>query len=164
MAAVRWHQEALPLTTLDKPSARERVERLGRYSAVSVMNVVITQVLLQLALATSMPAVAANLFAVGLSAVPAYLVNRRWVWGKQGPHSIAREIVPFWSYAFLGLAVSTIAVAWADARWHSNLAVSIANIASFGVLWAAKFVLLDRWMFGDRGRTPLPPGAPSDAS
>ena len=90
----------------------------------------------------------ANLVAVGLSAIPAYLVNRRWVWGKQGPHSIAREIVPFWSYAFLGLAVSTVAVAWADARWHSNLAVSIANIAAFGLLWAAKFVLLDRWMFG----------------
>ena len=126
----------------------DQVQRLGKYSAVSVMNVFITQTLLQLALALSMSAVVANLVAVGLSAIPAYLVNRRWVWGKQGPHSIAREIVPFWSYAFLGLAVSTVAVAWADARWHSNLAVSIANIAAFGLLWAAKFVLLDRWMFG----------------
>jgi putative flippase GtrA len=152
------------VTIVEKPRVRTRVERLGRYSAVSVMSVVITQVLLQLGLAASMPAVAANLFAVGLSAIPAYLVNRGWVWGKQGKHSIAREIVPFWSYAFLGLAISTIAVAWADARWHSNVAVSIANIASFGVLWAAKFVLLDRWMFGDRGRRPLPPEAQGGAT
>ena len=84
----------------------------------------------------------------GVSAIPAYLVNRRWVWGKQGSHSISREIVPFWAYSFFGLALSTIAVAVADARWHTHLAVSLANIAAFGVLWAAKFVLLDRWMFG----------------
>ena len=140
------------MTTIEKPNTRTSVQRLGRYSAVSVMNVVITQSLLQLALAVSLSAVVANLMAVGLSAIPAYLVNRRWVWGKQGPHSIAREIVPFWSYAFIGLALSTIAVAWADARWHSNLAVSIANIAAFGLLWAAKFVLLDRWMFGGRSK------------
>ncbi len=122
--------------------------KLVKYSAVSVMSVVITQSLLQLALFVGMPAVAANIVAVGLSAVPAYLVNRRWVWRKQGAHSVAREIVPFWSYAFLGLAISTVAVAWADHRWHTALAVSLANIASFGVLWIAKFVLLDRWMFG----------------
>jgi putative flippase GtrA len=133
--------------------------RLWKYSAVSVMSVVITQSLLQLALLTGMPAVAANLLAVGLSALPAYLVNRRWVWGRQGSHSIAREIVPFWSYAFLGLAVSTVAVAWADHRWHSNLAVSLANIASFGVLWAAKFVLLDRWMFGGSSAPTSPEGS-----
>ncbi len=133
--------------------------RLGKYSAVSVMNVAITQSLLQLALLTGMPAVAANVLAVGLSALPAYLVNRRWVWGRQGSHSIAREIVPFWSYAFLGLAISTIAVAWADHRWHSNLAVSLANIASFGVLWAAKFVLLDRWMFGGSSAPTSPEGS-----
>ncbi len=141
------------MTTIEQPNKRASVQRLGKYSATSVMNVAITQTLLQLALAFSLKAVVANLLAVGLSAIPAYLVNRRWVWGKQGPHSIGREIVPFWSYAFLGLAVSTIAVAWADARWHSNLAVSIANIAAFGLLWAAKFVLLDRWMFAGRPST-----------
>ena len=136
------------------------LSRLSKYSAVSVMNVVITQSLLQVALLTGMPAVAANVLAVGLSALPAYLVNRRWVWGRQGSHSIAREIVPFWSYAFLGLAVSTVAVAWADQRWHSNLAVSLANIGAFGLLWAAKFVLLDRWMFGGSSA----PTSPEDAS
>lgn len=128
--------------------SRERLAKLWKYSAVSVMSVVITQSLLQMALLTGMPAVAANILAVGLSALPAYLVNRRWVWGKQGAHSVAREIVPFWSYAFLGLALSTVAVAWADHRWHTAMAVSLANIGSFGVLWASKFVLLDRWMFG----------------
>lgn len=136
--------------------------RLWKYSAVSVMNVVITQSLLLLALLTGMPAVAANLLAVGLSALPAYLVNRRWVWQKQGAHSVAREIVPFWSYAFLGLAVSTIAVAWADHRWGTTLAVSLANIGSFGLLWAAKFVLLDRWMFG--GSSAPVAGADDSAS
>jgi putative flippase GtrA len=89
----------------------------------------------------------ANVTAVGLAAVPAYLLNRAWVWAKEGPHSVAREIVPFWSYTFCGLALSTLLVAIADEKWGTALAVQLANLAGFGVLWAGKFVLLDRVLF-----------------
>jgi putative flippase GtrA len=99
---------------------------------------------------TPLGAAWSNVFAVGLSAIPAFLVLRRWVWGKVGQHSVAREILPFWIYTFLGLALSTVLVAAVEKRWESALAVSLANLSAFGVLWVTKFLLLERWMFADR--------------
>ena len=39
----------------------------------------------------------------GLSAIPAYLLSRYWVWQKRGKNHFWREVVPFWSLAFVGL-------------------------------------------------------------
>lgn len=130
---------------------RRRLPRLWRFGAVSVMNVVITQVLLiSLYQWTRFGATSANVIAVGVSSIPAYLVNRRWVWQRRGTHSLTREIAPFWAYTFAGLALSTAAVTAVDRLWESAIAVSLANITAFGVLWVTKFVLLDRWLFAER--------------
>lgn len=122
--------------------------RLARFAGVSAIAVVLTQSLLFFFNAVlGWPGWIANVTAVGLSALPAYLMNRRWVWAKFGPHSISREVVPFWAYTFLGLIVSTGAVAVADAVWGTTIAVLAANIAGFGILWVGKFILLDRVLF-----------------
>ena len=39
-----------------------------------------------------------NLVAV----IPSYYWNRAWAWGKRGRSHFRREIVPYWSMAFLG--------------------------------------------------------------
>ena len=52
-----------------------------RYALVAVVNVVVGQTLL-LALQGAMRPFWANIIAVGISAVPAYYMNRAWVWGK----------------------------------------------------------------------------------
>ena len=72
--------------------------------------------------------------------------------GEGGPltFSVTREIIPFWAYTFLGLALSTVVVAAVEDRWQSAIAVSLANLAAFGALWITKFLLLERWMFADR--------------
>lgn len=124
------------------------LERLARFAGVSAVAVVITQSLLFAFNAVlGWPGWIANVAAVGLAALPAYLMNRRWVWAKCGPHSISREVAPFWGYTFLGLLVSTGTVAIADAVWGTTIAVLAANIAGFGALWVGKFVLLDRVLF-----------------
>lgn len=124
------------------------VVRLARFAGVSLVAVVITQSLLFLFNAVlDWPGWIANIAAVGLAALPAYVMNRRWVWAKFGPHSMSREVAPFWGYTFVGLLVSTAAVAAADAVWGTTIAVLAANIAGFGVLWIGKFVLLDRVLF-----------------
>lgn len=142
-------------TEVTKAESRVRLARLWRFGAVSVMNVVITQALLLGAYQfTPLGGVGANVFAVGVSSIPAYLVNRRWVWGRTGKHSVTREVLPFWGYTFAGLALSTGAVAFVDHRWDSAMAVSAANITAFAALWAAKFFLLDQLLFaGDQQDT-----------
>jgi putative flippase GtrA len=129
--------------------------RLARFAGISVVSVVITQALLVLFNSVmGWPGWVANVMAVGIAAGPAYFLNRRWVWAKFGPHSMSREVVPFWAYTFAGLLLSTALVVVADAVWGTTLAVQIANIVGFGVLWVGKFVLLDRVLFRQEPWTP----------
>lgn len=122
--------------------------RLVGYSAVSAGTVVVTQSVLVVAYAVlDWPAVVANVVAVCVAAGPAYYANRRWVWGRTDRHSLAGEILPFWIYSLAGLGISTVLVALAEMWWQSTVAVSSANLVGFGVLWAGKFILLDRVLF-----------------
>jgi putative flippase GtrA len=122
--------------------------KLFRYCGVSAFNVVFGQALLVLFYTVfGWPGGWANFAAVCISAGPAYYLSRRWVWGQTGSHSVRSEIAPFWGLALLGLAISTVAVAFADREWGSGLAVVLASIASFGVVWIFKFFILEKWMW-----------------
>jgi putative flippase GtrA len=82
--------------------------------------------------------------------VPSYLLNRAWVWGKRGNHAFWREVAPFWAMAFLGLGFSTLLVDLAS-RWSAaTMVLSAANLTAFGILWVAKYLLLDTVMFGSK--------------
>lgn len=122
--------------------------RLVGYSTVSAGTVVVTQAVLVVAYAVlEWPAVVANVVAVCVAAGPAYYANRRWVWSRTDRHSLTGEILPFWAYSLAGLGISSLAVALADRWWQSTVAVAAANLIGFGVLWAGKFILLDRVLF-----------------
>ena len=122
--------------------------RLVGYSTVSAGTVVVTQTVLVVAYAVlAWPAVVANVVAVCVAAGPAYYANRRWVWSRTDRHSLTGEILPFWAYSLAGLGISTGLVGLADMWWQSAVAVSAANLIGFGVLWAGKFILLDRVLF-----------------
>ncbi|MCI3949727.1 MAG: hypothetical protein K0R11_1661 [Acidimicrobiales bacterium] len=90
---------------------------------------------------------ASNLIAVTLSCIPSYLLNRYWVWGKRGKNHFWREVFPFWAMAALGLVLSTIAVWWVDQRTDVTLFLMAANLSAFGILYIAKFLVLDRVLF-----------------
>jgi putative flippase GtrA len=131
---------------------RELIDRYGgkavRYSMVSVCGVAITQILIFVFYAgLEWPGWVSNFVAVMISSIPAYLLNRAWVWNKRDAHSFSREVAPFWGMALLGLLISTIAVAIVDDYTDAAIFVSLTNIASFGVLWVAKFFILEKVLF-----------------
>lgn len=118
--------------------------KLFRYCGVSACNVVLGQGLLALFYSVlDWRAWVANLAAVAISAGPAYWMSRYWVWEQSGAHDVTREIAPFWGMALLGLAISTGTTAFADARWGSGVAVQLASIAAFGMVWVLKFFVLE---------------------
>lgn len=127
----------------------EHGARLVRYGAVSAFNVVFGQVFLYLAqVVAGMSPVTANVWAVSIGSIPAYVLSRNWVWEKRGKSHFMREVVPFWSLALIGFAVSTSAVWWVDARLSSSpVVINITNLIAFGVVWIAKFFVLDRVLF-----------------
>ena len=135
---------------------RRRLRQLIRYGSVSAISTTISLSVLGILVAGRvMPAGWANVVATACGTVPSFELNRRWVWNKTGRRSFAGEIAPFWALSFLGLALSTLTVTltaeWADHAAVSSLTRTLmvegANIAAFGLLWIAQFVILDRVLF-----------------
>jgi len=138
-----------------------RLWQLVRYAAVSIVSTTVSQIVLASLVATrSTTAAWANIIATLVGVVPSFELNRRWVWGRTGRRSMAKEVVPFVAISAAGLALSTLAVAvtsrWADARQLSDamrtMSVQAASLFAFGVVWVAQFVLLDRVLFRGRER------------
>lgn len=148
------------------PSWGVHVVKLVRYSLASLVSVICSQTILIVCNAViGLSGVWSNLISCTISAWPNYWMNRAWTWDKHSGHSLATEVIPFWGMGFAGLGLSTIFVAYADHRWHTTLAISLANLLAFGVLWLAKYVVLDRLMFGrDQHLSSGPTEPPSRAS
>lgn len=120
-----------------------------KYSMVSVIGVTITQALLLLFVGIlDYDPTRSNVGAVMLCAVPVFFLNKHWVWSADGKVSLRREILPFWVFTAAGLTLSTGLVALAENASDSTLLVMAASVTGFGVLWVAKFLFLDKVMFG----------------
>jgi putative flippase GtrA len=126
-----------------------RADKLVRFGTVSIVGIVLTQTILVLLYGVmNEGAVLANVLAVSLSAVPVFVLNKRWVWGQMGPARVRREILPFWGFTLLGLVLSTLLVSVVDDHTDQTWPVMAANIAGFGIVWIAKFLFLDSVVFG----------------
>jgi putative flippase GtrA len=124
------------------------VLKLVKYSSASAAGVVVGQATLIFCLeALEWPALLANLASVTLGAIPNYTINRYWTWQQSGKNRLWTEVIPFWTMSAAGAVLSMLAVAFADHQWGTTLAVAIANLAGFGVLWVAKFLVLDKIMW-----------------
>ncbi len=117
----------------------------SRYIVVSVVNLFNHQLLLNLANSGwGWSGGRANVFAAVLSAIPGYLLSRYWVWAVRGSHSFRTEILPFWVLALLGLIFSTALAEGADRAFGAGIAVALASLAGYFVVWVMKFIILDR--------------------
>jgi putative flippase GtrA len=127
----------------------------GKYLAVSLLNVVNHQVLLNWANSGwGWSGGVSNVFAAVVAAIPAYLLSRYWVWAVRGAHSFRSEVLPFWTIALIGLAVSTSLAELADRLVGSGPAVAAASLAGYGVVWVVKFLVLDGMFANAGGQKP----------
>ena len=127
-----------------------------RYTLISAVCVVISIVVLGITKGLlHWPAFWANIFACAVATVPSYELNRKWAWGKYGKSHLWREMVPFWTLAFIGLAFSTWAAVVAESMARhrhlshgaQTLVVELAVLASYGVLWIGKFMIFNKLFF-----------------
>ena len=138
-------------------------KKMVRYSLVSVVSVIVSQIVLFLA-QSFYSARTSNIIAVCISAVPSYYLNRKWAWGKHGKSHLMKEIVPFWSLALLGLVLSTWAADYAESNAHHltssdlgvRLIVNLAALAAFGVLWVGKFFIFNKVLFVHKPEPSIP--------
>jgi putative flippase GtrA len=124
------------------------VVKLAKYSTASFAGLVVGQTVLFLCYQSlGWAAIPANLMSVTLGAIPNYLINRRWTWHQTGKNRLWGEVIPFWVMSALGMIVSLFTVAYAEDRWDTALAVGLAQVFGFGLLWIAKFLVLDKVMW-----------------
>ena len=114
-----------------------------RYVMVSVVNVLVGGGLL-VTLQHWLRPTFANIAGVAISAVPAYYMNRAWVWGKRGKSHWKKEVLPFWVFTGAGLVLSTLAIAYADEHTQNKFVILFVQLFAFGVLWVVRFFVLDR--------------------
>jgi putative flippase GtrA len=133
--------------------------KLFRYSMASVVAVIVSVIcLIVFNGALGITAWIASTLATAIGAVPSYEMNRKWAWGKSGRSHLAKEVLPFWALAFLGWGFSTWCVNLTDTyNRHNHVGhlaattfVAFVYVAAFGVLWVAKFIIFEKWMFGPR--------------
>jgi putative flippase GtrA len=128
--------------------------KLIRYTAVSVISTLVSFLTLFLVFGVLKlwSQVPSTIFANSVATVPSYYLNRSWAWGKSGRSHLTKEILPFWSMAALGIAVSVLGaqyahhldVKYAMAHWEATAVVLVANVLSFGLFWVLKLLLFNR--------------------
>jgi putative flippase GtrA len=131
--------------------------RFIRYVAVTATSVLAGQLLLAIGYdVLRWPATIANIVGAVILTGPAFVLNRTWVWRCDGKASVRRQTAPFWILAFIGLGASTTAVALTQhvavkmslSHHAQTLAILLGSLFGYGVIWIARFVILDRLVFG----------------
>jgi putative flippase GtrA len=102
--------------------------------------------------------IGATLFGNVVAIIPSYYLNRAWAWGKRGKSHFRKEVVPYWSMSFLGIAFSLVGAAWVKHLVHTHAwdhlintgLVAGVNLLSFAIFWVLKILLFNRIFHTDR--------------
>lgn len=125
----------------------QRLRRAVRFGGVSAASIVVTQALLLGLQLAGVSAVVANALAVTVAAVLTYPASRRWVWTDGGDTGRAREVALFGLTTAVGFALST-GLVWLLVKPGASLLLANAlNVAAFGAVWVAKYLVLDLVVF-----------------
>lgn len=129
-----------------------------RYAGVSLVFVPVGQILIQLFAAfvfntgNDVNWTAASIASAAVLTVPNFFANKYLVWRHTSRDGLRTQVTVFWVAAMLGVALATVFTYLVDAAidgdgWFENLAVFFAQMAGFGIVWLARYVILDKWLF-----------------
>jgi putative flippase GtrA len=85
--------------------------------------------------------------------IPGYFLNRSWTWGRRGRSDFWREVVPYWATALISTLIAALGTGLANAlfadqpRGIRTIINATAYMVIYGVLFVAKFVIFQRWLF-----------------
>jgi putative flippase GtrA len=120
----------------------------AKYSASSVVATVVSQVAFALCYWFGTPALVATLVAWLAGAIPNYVLNRRYTWGRSGqklPYTII--VVGSAVAAAVVTSLTSHLVQPIESHAWKTVLVSGSYLGTYAVLFIAKFVLFDRLVF-----------------
>ncbi len=132
--------------------------KVTRYAIGSVIalitSIVVFAIMYVLGIGTTICSIAAFL----AGAVPNWILNRRWAWQIRGQVAFLREIVGYVLVSLLALVLSSAVTGWSQDQVQGIppgqglrvLIVTGSYVAVQAVLFVAKFVVYERWVFSGR--------------
>ncbi|TDW89581.1 GtrA-like protein [Kribbella pratensis] len=136
--------------------SRSRLLLWAKYSASSVIATVVSQLAFALCYWFGTAAIVASLVAWVSGAVPNYLLNRRWTWGRSGqklPYTII--VVGSAVMAAVVTSVTDHLVQPLESHAWQTVLVTGSYLATYAVLFIVKFVLFDRLVFAKTVSDPV---------
>ncbi len=154
-------------TTTGSRAAGRRLARsrfavkVTRYAIGSAVALLTSVIVFALLLDAGVGTTADSIVAFIAGALPNWILNRRWAWERTGDMDVAREVVGYALISLVALLASSAGTGGMDAIVRHHLAhhpalrvllVTLAYVVVQGLLFAAKFVAYDRWVFTESGR------------
>ena len=142
--------------------SRGRLLLWARYSASSVVATVVSQLAFALCYWFGTAAILATVVAWFAGAVPNYVLNRRYTWGRSGqklPYTII--VIGSAVTAAVVTSVTDHLVQPIESHAWKTMLVSGSYLATYAILFIVKFVLFDRLVFAKpatpaaEARTPV---------
>jgi putative flippase GtrA len=138
----------------------EEARKKLRYAAVSVLFVPIGQILIQILGLWLHSYTTASLVQAAIITVPNFFANKHYVWRVTSRENLRSQMLVFWVAVMLGVTLATLFThlvenAMADrTSLVRGAAVLVAQLLGLGIVWVARFLILDRWLFKLTGDTP----------
>ncbi len=138
---------------------------MTRYAIGSVIALATSVVVFALLLAMGVGTTADSILAFIAGAVPNWVLNRRWAWERSGEMDVAREVVGYAVISVVALIASSAGTGWTDTFVRNHFGhehalrvalVTLSYVLVQGLLFVAKFVAYDRWIFTDAARRVAP--------
>jgi putative flippase GtrA len=94
----------------------------------------------------------ASLVAFVAGAIPNFVLNWKWAWGRSGRPALVRELVPYLAIVIGGGLAATALTTLTDHvlaplvtdRGARTLVLDVAYLSSYAVLFVLKFALMDK--------------------
>lgn len=137
-----------------------------RYAGISVVFVPLGQILIQVLgkYAFDRNYTAASVVSALILTTPNFFANKYLVWRETSRDNMTTQVTVFWIAAIIGVSFAT-GLTWLveqqfhdDEAWIEGSAVFFAQLFGFGVVWVARYLVLDRWIFKatHHGAEPTP--------
>jgi putative flippase GtrA len=135
--------------------------KVAKYALGSVFALLTSVVVFGLLYVMGVGTTADSIAAFLAGAVPNWILNRRWAWEITGRVEVAREVIGYLIVSVVALVASSIGTGLAQAWVKSNVApghgirvvlVTGAYVVVQAILFVAKFLVYEHWVFAGRSR------------
>ncbi len=134
--------------------------RVQRYVSISVVTALVGQfAIFVFHWGIGLSAVLSNAMAALVVAVVGFVLSTRFVWSSDPVRRYRVEVPAFFAMSLLGLVVSSVLVALVASWTDWRVAVNAASAASYGLVWVARFLVLDRVVFARKGEQAATPAS-----